>query len=527
MIPHINGDVVINGKDFDHMRPNMFPGSLWLRTIGVLAAILWVFYWILIGQDYVLDDAMIHMKFGELLLEHGFFTGDGKTLSYPSSPVFTVIAAISGWVLGTFFATKIISILAYLALLGYLARSIAKTQWPINVGFYLILAATLSPFGIRWLTDGMETSLHILLSVMLADIVVSSDRHRKRSFLKYVALMLMGALLTGLRLESAFLIAISSLYLVFRDLSGAGERINLSLVFRSAISNAHLSFGVLIALGLMWAGFGHLLPDTAVAKELGLDPARSIYMVVHGTGATFSFGILLWLAITVSIGVLLYGLKRNADPASLILVLIVPLGILLIVMTGVDVQSIRHFSWLLYFGAVAASLRNVEHFRQVMPGTGRISRSKAIRSIVAALVIITSASWIVESIFVNRIMVTSGETLRSIAAVPMDKLRDKRGIAGDVGFAMYFSGASICDFNGLINGRTFAAMSFDERVRSCVSGQHEFLFVSPLQLEILNKATSGRYESWIVCGTFTFENVLNSSTHRLLLHPALAGDLCK
>src|SRR6202041_2213324 len=92
------------------------------------------------------------------------------------------------------------------------------------------------------------------------------------------------------------------------------------------------------------------------------------------------------------------------------------------------------------------------------------------------------------------------------------------GLAADVGYIGYFSGAPICDLNGLINGRAAAEMSFAQRSQKCIAARPSFLFVSEIQTEYLDQQYHFNSQTeWLDCGSVDFTNVGSSDRHWLLV----------
>src|SRR5690242_10389373 len=144
--------------------PYLRPGRI--AAAGAVIPYLGLMLWY--SRYHLLDDALIHLRMAELLLEHGFVTTDGQAVTFgTSSPLFLLATAALHAAIASDFTTKILSVVAYVALVVLVTllakRSVGLERW----SWAALAALTLSPMGIRWLTDGMETSLSVILALAL------------------------------------------------------------------------------------------------------------------------------------------------------------------------------------------------------------------------------------------------------------------------------------------------------------------------------------------------------------------------
>jgi hypothetical protein len=146
-----------------------------LIALAVLAGAVEV----VVARQFLLDDALIHVRSADLLLQAGFPTADGVSRSFAdSSPLFLLLTAAGLALGGSFYVTKLLSLVAFGALVAVLiVASRRERHAPARWVIVALLVLVLSPFGVKWLTDGMETSLAVLLALLLAA-TLDGERHR-------------------------------------------------------------------------------------------------------------------------------------------------------------------------------------------------------------------------------------------------------------------------------------------------------------------------------------------------------------
>ena len=291
---------------------------------------------------------------------------------------------------------------------------------------------------------------------------------------------------------------------------------------RMLLRSSHLLFGAAFALGTIFATMHVLLPDTAVAKSHGLS---YWFNPIHDTavtlGGAFSFGagmfgfwlLTLMLALPKSGHKMLGTLLANA---------FFPVVLVLACLRGQEIQGVRYFAWTLFFPIVWNILE-----RAHMPRAGAPSRVKGRTSAVllsAFLVLLAvAAPFEVRTMF--RVLSRRSEVMRSFESQHLEVLRERRGVASDIGYIGYFTGAQICDLAGLVNGRGSARLSSAERNRACMRTDPDFVFGNVSQLGSL--VGLGDFSGWMVCGRYEFTNVRALDTHYLTVRPLLADDVCR
>jgi hypothetical protein len=97
-------------------------------------------------------------------------------------------------------------------------------------------------------------------------------------------------------------------------------------------------------------------------------------------------------------------------------------------------------------------------------------------------------------------------------------------IASDVGFISYFTDAQTCDLAGLVNGRTMATMTPEQRMAHCVQQSPAMLFLSSSQIHDIEGYL--RLDEWSVCGVYDFTNVRSNDPHYLIVPSKAASSVC-
>ena len=133
-----------------------------------VAIVGWIAGWIWFARYHLLDDALIHLRFADFLWRHGELTFDGVSSSYgTSSLLYVLILTPFRAVTDSPLLVKIVSSVFYVALLALVVAQAARTGGVQRALWASTALALASPMGVRWLTDGMETSLVALTSVAL------------------------------------------------------------------------------------------------------------------------------------------------------------------------------------------------------------------------------------------------------------------------------------------------------------------------------------------------------------------------
>ena len=433
---------------------------------------VWAIFLCWAGRHAMLDDALIHLRYASVLHDQHLISFDGIHPSYGASSLLYVgILALLRSVISSPLLPKAISLIAYAGLLGFAYWTSRINQFASALIFVLV-----SPFAVRWLTDGMETSLACLLAVALSLLL-----YRKSSPLALGSIALVMSLL---RVDLTLLVAFGVILLLDRkDWLRAGS----------------LCIGSGISLAFIRITMGHLLPDTAVAKE-GLPFFAVITTAAHEIAATLSFGlgaVVIW-AMTA---VLAWRVDRRS---TLICNLPFPVLVLLAAAKGQQIHGIRYLIWALLF-SIAWNLLITAALPQRRP------------IFLTAFACALCICWVVELPIVLRVDRGRAESLRVMEQAHLDQLSGE-GLAGDVGYIGYFSRAPICDISGLINGRAAAQMTTPQRGQMCVARQPAFLFLTAEQIGYLDDRDGlNSNNDWVDCGTVDFPNVGSNDRHWLMV----------
>jgi hypothetical protein len=478
------------------------------RIAAAGAVILYLGLMLWYSRYHLLDDALIHLRMAELLLEHGFVTTDGQAVTFgTSSPLFLLATAALHAAIASDFTTKILSVVAYVALVVLVTllakRSVGLERW----SWAALAALTLSPMGIRWLTDGMETSLSVILALALG---IAAIRGHVAAGWSASGLALLAAAAVGTRVEMILLVALAS--------AATGTRGD-----RQA-ANA-LATGGAGGLLLLWVTFGTVLPDPALAKATGeAMPAATLAAIATSFAGGMGFGVgllVLWLA----------GLAVNlhAKTAPRVVVLVPNLALALlwcaIAARGQYVQGIRHvLPPIVFMIAANAALVGSRDPRallaQIMPS---MRWRPALIWSVAAL---AGFAFMAEFGKFRTIVERRSAAFLDMRALDLAALEGVDGIAWDVGHLMYFTKAQVCDVSGLINGRAAASTPEPQRLDNCLKRDVEFVFVTPENAAELIERSGTRFADWPICGQYLFQNVSTTVPHYLAVAPDRAAHVC-
>jgi hypothetical protein len=150
--------------------------------------------------------------------------------------------------------------------------------------------------------------------------------------------------------------------------------------------------------------------------------------------------------------------------------------------------------------------------------------SLAPRPVAAALALVLVGGWVVDGPAFARIVRLQAQSLEAMRSRDWSPLRGHTGVAWDVGYLAYFTGAPICDAQGLINGTAFAHLTLSDRLDRC-SQVAEFAYVDPARFRQL--ATALDMRGWRICDRFEFAHRSAPLSVYLLVAPSLArAPLC-
>jgi hypothetical protein len=397
-------------------------------------------------------------------------------------------------------------------------RSAPKLAW----GFALLLLAVLvTPMAVRWLDDGMETSLTLCLVALIAFSISRLCHSATVSNRSVVWLFVLGFVATLTRVEYLLLLGVASLTLFFARLSlpEVAAQHGLSARLRLAARCAVPLLGSLLAAGLIFYTMHALVPDTAIAKSEGLG---SWLGVLRATStvlvSSLSFGVLLFLfwALT-AVAAIAY--KRRITLPVLLANSLFPVTLALASLRGQQVQGIRYFVWTLLFPI----LWNILELRWSALEPAR-STARVLRLATYGLVGVLIVLFPIESKLLYGLFRARSQSLAEFRAQHLERLSSMKLAAFDVGYIGYFTESQLCDMAGLVNGRARASLSFHERVKLCAAEHPQYAFVSRFSLGDLNNSLD--LKGWSICSVYDFANLRASDLHYLIASPEATPAVC-
>lgn len=481
-----------------------------------LAAILWF------SRLHVLDDALIHLRYAELLLEYGFFTADGLAPSFgTSSPLFVVLAAALHAVAPSDFTTKLLSVFFYLCFVAGIGGLMLRTRGAARLGWGALVILCTAPMGVRWLTDGMETSLVACQATLLGLAAARDERTMRRTPLGVSGLVLLCAACVATRVEMVALIGLAALAVANAARGSLRARIGRA---------APLALGAVAGLLAVWWVFGTVVPDAVIAKASGeTAPVRSVASIARSFGGGLGFGIGLLALWVASVAVCLRGQPR---PRRIALVL-PNLALLLLwglaASRGQYIQGIRPLLSIMMF-MIATNLAMIAADRRprAFVAAPRWLARLAARPRAGAVLGAASAAFVftVEFERFHDIVAHRSEAFVEMRELNLAELEETSGIGWDVGHVMYFTKAHVCDVSGLINGRAAAASPEPARLDACLRQDVDFVFTTTDKARQLMARSGDRFRDWPVCGLYVFQNVGPTAPHVLAVSPAHAPRVC-
>jgi len=495
------------------------------RSFLLMILALWVGAWIWVARFYYIDDTLIGLRYADMLRQHGFLTFDGVHPSYGTSSVlYVVLLAAAGHILHSVFLPKVLSVIAYVTLLGITLRNACKSRGVAQNLWVLLLIVFASPMAVRWFTDGMETGLATAFALMLGA-GTFPDTKLPFGSRKPVVPMLLAFGAVFVRVEMAFLLAFVCLgNAAYRraEMRSGGEARAWT---RAIVREIQVAAGVALALLAIWLMTGHMFSDAAIAKAQGFKPPVSYLMSVASSfAAALSLGVgllLLWIPTMA-------GAWRHGGSAKLralaVVNLALPAEVFTAMVRGQGLAGIRYFlpavvlmvAWNLAF--LEATWRPA--ISVVTPGHARSIFSPMSPPIVWGLAILMLGEWGYEGHRFKRIIDTHTAALQEMRSQHLEVFAGQKGIASDIGFISYFTDASICDMGGLVNGRQFAIARPAERARRCAESSPDFAFVNAGQGKELSPWIS--FQGWPICHSYEFSNAFETDPHDLLVRPEMA-----
>jgi len=193
---------------------------------------------------------------------------------------------------------------------------------------------------------------------------------------------------------------------------------------------------------------------------------------------------------------------------------------------GQEIQGVRYFAWTLFFPSVWNILELAR-----MPDGGIATSWPGSRSalLLGVFLVLLAVEMPFEIRALHHVLTHRAETMREFEAQHLDVLRERHGVASDIGYIGYFTGAKICDLAGLVNGREAARLSSAERNSACMRTDPDFIFGNVSQIGSLAGLGIGpvEFSRWKVCGRYDFTNVRTLDSHFLAVRPSIDDEVCR
>lgn len=496
------------------------------KSLTLLFAI-WLLVWLWLSWPAMQDDAFIHLRYAVNLLQHHMISYDGVHPDYGTSSLLYV------WLLAglrSLFTSPVlpraVSSAFHVLLFGGLVAAFMRALRPapkLAWAFALFLLALLvTPMAVRWLDDGMETSLTLCLVSLLA-FSISRLGHSERISNGSVAwLFALGFIATLARVEYLLLLSVASLTLFLMRQSRpeeASTKGNLLARLSCAARCATPLFGSLLAAAIIFCTMHTLMPDTAVAKAGGSGAwLPTLFVILMVLASSMSFGALLALFwVLTAAAVIAY--KRRITPPILVANSLFPITVMLAAARGQQVQGVRYFLWTLLFPILWNTLELRWKFSVPARSTARILRFATYSLTVILLVLLPFESIMLYTEFRAR-----AQSLADFRAQHLERLSSMQVVAFDVGYIGYFTQSPLCDMAGLVNGRARALLPFHERVNLCAAERPQYAFVSGFSLGELNNSLD--LKGWSICSVYDLANLRTSDLHYLIASPAATPEVC-
>ena len=512
------------------INPNQEKLYFWkisLVTICACSAI----YGLFITKNHYLDDTFTHLRIAKNLMENGFYSFNGINRDYStSSPLYTKILSFGLRFWDEPYLAKFISIIFYSFVYILTTLFLLKTSNIKSLISTIFLIGISSPLGVRWLTDGMESSLIMLFSIILAynfkSLNTLNDNPNKAIY--YFSAYILCTLSILLRIEFAFIIV---WYILVNVLSRifSEKRLEFKTFF---LRFTPIIFSLISSFSILYLNFGSFTPDTSIAKAgVKYDLFYFIYSILRPHFGSSLFGISLALSLLISF-YLIYINKdnfKNKSQKNLIYLtylinLSFPLMLLLILFKGQMIQGIRYFifieTFLITFNLLICETIVIKKFK--IP----INNYKLFSYLLIPIII---SPWLWNDFkALDRISKGRSETFLSLSSRDFNCLKGKNLMAIDFGMISYFTESRILDPSGLINGREFAKLSMNERLSKFIKNNKiDYAFLNDEQIEDIKEYLVVR--DWIIMGKYKFPNFSKNSDdiHYLLKSPEIKKCISK
>ncbi|MFP5267454.1 MAG: hypothetical protein ACLGQU_08805 [Acidobacteriota bacterium] len=515
------------------------------RSLTVLFAV-WLLGWLFLSWPTMQDDAFIHLRYAVHLLRYHMISYDGVHPDYGTSSLLYVwLLAGLRCLTNSPVMPRALSSLFHFLLFAGLAwefpkalRAAPRPAWTFAI---LLLGILVTPMAVRWLDDGMETSLTLCLITLLA-FAVSRLGHaeifRNRSMAWLASL---GFLATVARVEYLLLMTVASMTLFFArsERMGANPAPSTERTGKPGSDSKRARLGVrqvslcgsplaggLLAAELIYATMHSLLPDTAVAKadlQISWADKLGVAFGVLKAGlsvfvSSMSIGIVLLLFWALTLATLIL-YRRRLSLSILTANSLFPVALALAMWRGQEIQGVRYLLWTLVFPLLWNTLELRWSPSEPAPAAARVPRFAAygLAGLLLVLMPIESA------LLLREFRIREG-SLAEFRGQRMEQLRSMKLVAYDIGYIGYFTESPVCDLAGLVNGRAQARLTYQERVDRCAAERPQYAFLRATDLGSLNNSMN--LKNWSICSVYDFANLRGADPHYLIASPAAAKQVC-
>ena len=194
-----------------------------------------------------------------------FYSFNGITRDFStSSPLYTAILSKGLIFWDSPYLAKLIGIVFYFFIYILTSLFFLKTVNTKSFISSIFLIGISSPMGVRWLTDGMETPIIMLFSMLLAyyfeSLKIFIDNKNKN--IDYFITYFLCTLSILLRIEFIFIIIWYLMINIISNILFKDKFEYKKLFFRSS----PLIFAFITSFTFIFLNFGNLTPDTSIAK---------------------------------------------------------------------------------------------------------------------------------------------------------------------------------------------------------------------------------------------------------------------
>ena len=496
------------------------------RSLTFLFAV-WLLVWLWLSWPAMQDDAFIHLRYAVNLLQHHMISYDGVHPDYGTSSLLYV------WLLAglrNFFTSPVlpraVSSFFHLVLFGGLVVAFARALRSaprLALAFALLLLALLvAPMAVRWLDDGMETSLTLCLVSLLAFSISRLGHSERVSSRSVLWLFSLGLIATLTRVEYLLLFGVASLTLFLTRVSLPVEeeaKRSFSAGLRLAARCAAPMMGSLLAAAIIYFTMHSVVPDTAVAKAGGAGGwFATLFVVLMVLASSMSLGVLLVLLWLLTVAAVV-AYKRRISLPILVANSLFPITVMLAALRGQQVQGVRYLIWTLLFPILWNTLEL--RWSACVPAR---STARLLRLATYGLAVMFVVLLPIESMMLYKEFRARSVSLAEFRAQHLERLSSMKVVAFDVGYIGYFTGSPLCDMAGLVNGRARALLPFHERVERCAAEDPQYAFVSGFSLGELNNSLN--LKGWSICSVYDLANLRASDLHYLIASPAATAEVC-